>query len=107
MGAELGRISGPLLAENLLRRGTDLAFETQLLYLDVTNGRIGIHTSSPTNELQVVGTARTTNVTVDTQATLASLTLFNNSIQNTIGGIIISPNQSVDPTVVINTLQIL
>ena len=38
----LGRISGPLLADNLLRNGVDLAFETQLLYFDVKNKRIGV-----------------------------------------------------------------
>ena len=42
----VGRISGPLLSKNLLRDGVDLAFETDLLYLDVTTGRIGINTST-------------------------------------------------------------
>ena len=36
----VGRISGPLLKANLLRNGVDLAFETDLLYLDVNNNRI-------------------------------------------------------------------
>ena len=31
----VGRISGPLLKSNLIRNGIDLAFETNLLYLDV------------------------------------------------------------------------
>jgi len=35
MGVELGRISGPLLSDNLIRHGIDLAFETDLLYIDV------------------------------------------------------------------------
>ena len=39
----VGRISGPLLKENLLRNGIDLAFETNLLYLDVNNQKIGIN----------------------------------------------------------------
>lgn len=33
--AQIGRISGQLLKENLLRNGVDLAFETDLLYLQV------------------------------------------------------------------------
>ena len=49
----IGRISGAMLKANLERLGTDLAFETDLLYLDVTNDRIGVNTSSPTQSLQV------------------------------------------------------
>jgi hypothetical protein len=49
----IGRISGAMLKSNLERLGTDLAFDTDLLYLDVANDRIGINTSSPTQSLQV------------------------------------------------------
>jgi hypothetical protein len=52
----IGRISGSVLKANLTRNGTDLAFETDLLYLDVTNSRIGIGTSSPATALDVDGT---------------------------------------------------
>jgi len=62
--SQLGRISGPLLKANLLRQGVDLAFETDLLYLDVVNRRIGIKTATPSHELQVNGTTRTTNLEV-------------------------------------------
>lgn len=55
----VGRISGPLLKSNLLRNGIDLAFETDLLYLDVANSRIGVNTSAPTVALDVNGTTRT------------------------------------------------
>ena len=61
----IGRISGPLLAKNLLRDGVDLAFETDLLYLDVTSGRIGIRKNNPAYELDVNGTINATiNVTL-------------------------------------------
>ena len=60
----IGRISGPLLKENLLRNGTDLAFETDLLYLDVTNRRIGVKTTSPQYALDIVGTARVTDLEI-------------------------------------------
>ena len=63
----VGRISGPLLKANLLRDGVDLAFENDLLYLDVINGRIGVKTSSPAYDLDINGTTRTTNLIVDTQ----------------------------------------
>ena len=49
----IGRISGAMLKANLERLGTDIAFETDLLYIDVANDRIGINTSSPSQSLQV------------------------------------------------------
>jgi hypothetical protein len=58
----IGRISGSVLKSNLTRNGVDLAFETNLLYLDVTNSRVGIGTSEPTTALQVNGTATTTGL---------------------------------------------
>jgi len=61
----IGRISGSVLKSNLTRNGTDLAFETNLLYLDVTNSRVGIGTSEPTTALQVNGTITTTGLTAN------------------------------------------
>ena len=55
--AQLGRISGPLLKENLTRT-SDLAFETDLLFIGHTNGRIGVKNSAPTRDFQVTGNAR-------------------------------------------------
>jgi len=51
----LGRISGSMLYANLERDGNDLAFETDLLYIDVTNQRIGINTNSPQHSLDLNG----------------------------------------------------
>ena len=51
------RIPGELLQTNLTRSGVDLAFETNLLYLDVTNMRVGIGTSSPGLVKHAGGTA--------------------------------------------------
>ena len=79
--AQVGRISGPLLQENLLRNGIDLSFETDLIYLDVTNQRIGIKTTSPTNEIQNSETTRTTNLIVDTEANFPILNFTNSNIQ--------------------------
>lgn len=72
---------------NLLRQGIDLAFETDLLYLDVNNQRIGIKTATPTHELQVVGTTRTTELEVDNSVQLGDFTFNNNTITNTSGDI--------------------
>lgn len=105
MGIELGRISGPLLAANLLRNGVDLAFETDLIYIDVANGRIGIRTDGPDKELDVNGTISTTNLIVDTQADIAKLSLFSNRVQNLVDEINFVPNQLLDPTVVTRTIE--
>ena len=60
----IGRISGPLLKSDLLRNGVDLAFETDLLYLDVTNRRIGVRTTSPQYALDVAGVARVSDLEI-------------------------------------------
>ncbi len=52
------KIAGELLESNLLRQ-QDLAFNTNLLYIDVTNGRVGVKTDSPGNfALDVNGNSR-------------------------------------------------
>ena len=68
----IGRITGSVLKSNLTRNGTDLAFETNLLYLDVTNSRVGIGTSEPTTALQVNGTITATTVAGATDLNLSA-----------------------------------
>jgi len=79
----LGRISGPLLKANLERLGVDLAFETDLLYLNVTDSRIGINTNNPQYDLEVNGTTNTTNLEVSTLANIADITISGNTISTT------------------------
>ena len=75
----VGRITGPLLAKNLTRDGIDLSFETDLLYLDVKNGRIGVKTTSPQYTLDVNDSLRALRLTVNTTSTLGLLTLSSSS----------------------------
>jgi hypothetical protein len=75
----IGRISGSVLKSNLTRNGVDLAFETSLLYLDVTNSRVGIGTSSPATTLDVNGT-----VTASAITGLSSATITNTSTDDSI-----------------------
>ena len=84
-GAQMavGRISGPLLKDNLLRNGVNLAFETNLLYLDVVNSRVGINTATPTNDLSVNGTTTTTNLYATNSATIGTFTLTGNTLSST------------------------
>jgi hypothetical protein len=75
------RIGGNMLESNLTRV-SDLAFQTDLLYIDVDNTRIGIKTASPGNfALDVNGTARfqdsvqiTGDLTVTGQTTVVNTT---------------------------------
>jgi hypothetical protein len=81
----VGRISGPLLKANLLRQGVDLAFETDLVYLKVTdldsaNHRVGIKTNDPTHTLTVNGTTKTTNLLVDTLAEIADISISGTTV---------------------------
>ena len=54
-GREFGRISGPLLSDNLLRNGVNLAFDTDAMYLNVNNKFVGVNTNTPTRTLDVFG----------------------------------------------------
>lgn len=103
--SQVGRISGPLLKSNLIRDGVDLAFETDLLYLDVDPGRIGINTTTPQYDLDVNGTSRTTNLIVDTQFDIGTLRVTGNEISSSLNTISFVPSGS-DPTVYHSKLQI-
>jgi hypothetical protein len=107
MGAELGRISGPLLSADLLRNGVDLAFETDLLYLSVFDVGspskvvgIGINTDIPNRLLTVDGTSKTTFLQVPSTLTTPEFFVSTNRIQNLVGNIVISPDQTTDPKIV-------
>jgi hypothetical protein len=102
MGRELGRISGPLLAENLLRNGQNLAFDTKVLYLDVVNKRIGFNNSTPVTDLYTPTNIGTTNLIVDNlsdNANISNFVIGSNHIQNSISSITIRPNQASNPTI--------
>lgn len=106
MGIELGRISGPLLASNLVRKNSgigeeNLAFETNLLFLDVINGRIGINTDTPSSprKLEVNGDIGTNDAIITTQFSSPNFVVNTNKIQNLVDKIYIQPDQTTDPTI--------
>lgn len=76
--AGIGRISGPLLKDNLLRHGVDLSFETDLLYLNVNDERIGVKTDSPSRLLNVESDIRTTDLISDDYIRISSNIVFDN-----------------------------
>ena len=91
----VGRITGPLLKANLLRDGVDLAFETDLLYLDVINGKVGIKTTPSAlddYQLGINGTTRTTDLEVTHQADIAEFTILDNTISSTNSTINLEPS---------------
>ena len=94
--AQVGRISGPLLTANLERNGIDLAFRndldtTQLLYIDVNTGKIGINRNAPLTELNITDNGRTTNL-LNTTANIANFSISNNHIDISTGDITFSSN---------------
>ena len=91
MAKQLGRISGPLLQENLLRNGTNLEFSnnrtdpnTTVLFLDVNNNRIGINSRTPPlgKDLFVNDTVQTINLVSTNSASIADFDIENGQIQN-------------------------
>ena len=91
MSRQLGRISGPLLKDNLFREGNNLAFHNNsltdnLLYLDVTNKTVGIKSVATNKELFVNSTFKTTNALVDDLLTIQNLQVeAPNTIRSTLG----------------------
>jgi len=97
--SQVGRISGPLLTANLERNGINLAFRnnlstTQLLYLDVNSGKIGINKSTSGYELEVNGTARSTNL-ISTTNSIANYTIENNNLNVLVGDIYLNAAEAI------------
>ena len=127
--ASLGRISGKLLTENLLRNGVDLAFDTDLLYLQVnpivqgtapvyddgdpnygqpSSGAltaIGINIDSPLANLHINSDVKTIDLNVTSQARIDNI-LINaaGSFGSYTGPIIISP-LGLNPIISIGKLK--
>lgn len=53
-----------MLKDNLERQGVDLAFDGNLVYLDVTTRSLGVGTDNPQHSLDVLGNARLANLTI-------------------------------------------
>jgi hypothetical protein len=98
--AQVGRISGPLLTANLERNGIDLAFrntldDTQLLYLDVNSGLLGVNKSNPGNQLDVAGHTKTSNLNSTNSASIADFTLETGNINNLTGDINLNASDTI------------
>ena len=79
--AVLGKVAGPMLKDNLLRNGTDLQIDTDLVYFDVINRRVGIYNTMPGNTLSVNGSVLASNIYINNnQITSVSGNLYLNSL---------------------------
>ena len=84
----VGKITGQMLGDtsgNLDRDGVDLVFDNDLIYLDVTNRKVGIKTTSPNYELTVNGTTRSTNLEATNSATLGNIVVTGDQIYSNTG----------------------
>lgn len=72
-------IQGQILANNLQRDGIDLAFNTDLVYLDVGANSVGINTTTPVSTLEVVGNVTIGNILIPN---IGNVTLGNTYINN-------------------------
>jgi hypothetical protein len=103
----INRISGDILESNLIR-STDLAFNTNLLYVDVANGRIGVKTDSPGNfALDVNGNMRVqgkTTITGDltVEGTTTTIDTQNLVVEDNILMINENASSSTDAGIMIN-----
>jgi hypothetical protein len=99
----IGQISGPLLNPNLLRNGVDLAFDTDLLYLDVVNKKIGINNRHPSVSLDVNGAIKSTNLEITNTASIAELSFIDNVISSSAESISLEPS-GLNPVVYQNNI---
>jgi hypothetical protein len=60
----IGRITGQMLFQNLERQGVDLQFDSNLVYLDVTNRRVGINNISPEYSFDSSGNVKISNIII-------------------------------------------
>jgi hypothetical protein len=125
---EIGRISGPLLKENLTRDGVNLRFESNLIYLDVNThaadvtaqpnlptswtGNVGIRNPNPAYPLDVVGVTRSNQLLIkpnayyDAYAEIDNVNINGNIIQSTVGSLELQAPTSSDKVKINNDTEI-
>lgn len=79
----INRISGNILQDNLVR-GNDLAIQGNLIYFDVQNTRVGIRTSTPTDDFDVAGVLRVGNVEISDVGNIDAGTVYINNLADPI-----------------------
>ena len=98
--AQLGRISGGVLQDNLLRNNVDLNFKNQsgsvpVLKLDVSTRQIGINTTALTSTLAVPNNIRSTSQVTDVNANISDINIQQGQINAVIGNLNFPANNEV------------
>jgi hypothetical protein len=69
--AALGRVSGPMLLQNLQRLGVDLIIDSNLMYFDVSNRRVGVNVNTPSYTFHANGPSQLSNVLISSNSVTA------------------------------------
>ena len=98
--SQVGRISGPLLTANLERNGVDLAFRdtlstTELLFLDVNNGKISVNHNTPVHAFEVLGTTDTTRLVSTTSLNTPGFEITNSTFRVLLGDIFLNASEAI------------
>lgn len=106
--AQLGRISGKLLADNLLRDGVDLTvrnnpLDLDLLYLNVTDDKIGINQDVPVYDLDVNSQSHSIFAEATTSLYVDNISVIDNVFSTLTGPIEIEP-AGPNPTAIFDRL---
>ena len=97
--AQIGRISGPLLTENLERHGRNISFrnfanDPDLLLLDVDNKFIGINNASPAAAIDVDFTNE--KDLISNTALISNISIYNSNIQINLGNLNLNAIDSIN-----------
>ena len=96
--AVLGKISGQMLKDNLLRNNVDLIIDGNLMYYDTNNRRVGINTITPGNALTVNGSVTASNLyIVNSNLTSLSGNLYLKTVSGNISASSLRITDVVDP----------
>jgi len=104
-----GRIGGGVLKDNLLRQGVDLKFYNSnnlqsvgnpVIHLDVNNSKIGFNLENPNFEVETPTSIRTTNLLLDTYATIDQWTIDTSRIYQGNGDINLSAASNIFATAI-------
>lgn len=96
----VGRISGPLLQNNLLRNGNNLTFantspSNPLLKIDVANNKVVINGATATEDLHVLGTAKGVVLGIANSFDTGDLDFSGSTISNLTGPINLNAAEAV------------
>ena len=96
----VGRISGPLLQNNLLRNGNNLTFantspSNPLLKIDVANNKVVINGATATEDLHVLGTAKGVVLGIANSFDTGDLDFSGTTISNLTGPINLNAAEAV------------